>query len=142
MEKSIKTAATLAGVLLFLPTLAVTQRTSVASLYPIYNNQGKPDLVVDPQRLAAQLDIVDRYFDASSCDLTEGVIGAPGYRRLLRFDTVIMNMGDGDLVVGDRSDPNNPYASYFVYNACHGHYHILNFSKYELWRPGGLTPVV
>ena len=52
------------------------------------------------------------------------MVGGSGYRRLLRFDTVLMNRGDGDLVVGDRSDPNNPYAPYFVFHPCHGHYHI------------------
>jgi len=35
-------------------------------------------------------------------------------------------------VVGDRSDPFNPYAPHFVFHSCHGHYHIKNFSTYEL----------
>ena len=43
-----------------------------------------------------------------------------------------MNRGDGDLVIGNRSDPNNQYANYFVYHQCHGHYHIQYFSIYEL----------
>lgn len=59
-------------------------------------------------------------------------VGAPGYRCLLRFDTVLMNRGDGDLVVGDRSDPTNPYAPYFVFHECHGHYH-----GYGRRRPSG-----
>jgi hypothetical protein len=51
-----------------------------------------------------------------------------------------MNRGDRDLVVGDRSDPNNPYAAYFVFHPCHGHYHIKDFSIYELLTPvGGLV---
>ena len=118
--------------------LSVTgQRTSVTRDFPIYNNGRLPDLVVDPQRLTAQMEIVDRYFDTTDCAIQAGVVGGSGYRRLLRFDTVLMNMGDGDLVVGDRSDPQNPYASWFVYNACHNHYHIRNFSKYELLRADG-----
>ena len=138
----IKSTAVITGLLLFLPGAAFTQRSSVANLFPIYNNYGKPDLTVDPQRMVSQMEIVDRYFDAGSCAIAEGVVGGAGYRRLLRFDTVILNMGDGDLVVGDRSDPNNPYASYFVFNACHGHYHILDFSVYELWTPDGVTRVM
>ena len=39
---------------------------------------------------------------------------------------------EGDFVVGDRSDPNNPYAAFFVFAPCHGHYHIRDFSVYEL----------
>ena len=54
------------------------------------------------------------------------------YRRILRFDTVVMNSGDGDLVVGDRSDPNNPFAEFFEFAPCHGHFHIRDFSVYEL----------
>ena len=111
------------------------QRTGVASDFPIYDDQGKPDLTVDPQRFASQMEIVDRYFEPTDCAVAEEVVGGTGYRRLLRFDTVLMNRGNGDLVVGDRSDPANPYAPYFVYHACHGHYHIKYFSIYELLTP-------
>jgi Lysyl oxidase len=59
-------------------------------------------------------------------------VEAPGYRRILRFDVVIVNGGDGDLIVGDRSDPTNPYAEWFIFSSCHGHYHIRDFSSYQL----------
>jgi Lysyl oxidase len=114
------------------PGVSFAQRTGVASDFPIYDNGAKPDLTVDPQRFVSQMEIVDRYFAPDDCAIAEEVVGGSGYRRLLRFDTVLMNRGDGDLVVGDRSDPNNPYAPYFVYHQCHGHYHIKYFSIYEL----------
>jgi Lysyl oxidase len=107
-------------------------RDNVSSLFPVYNNNGLPDLTVEPQRFKSQMSIVDRYFAADSCDLDEGAVNAPGYRRLLRFDIVVLNMGDGDLVVGDRANPNNPYAQYFVYHSCHNHYHVKGFSNYQL----------
>lgn len=127
------------GAMLLFAVPVAAQRTSVARDFPVYNNAARPDLTVDPQRFVAQMEIVDRLFDrtADACAFDEGVIGAAGYRRLLRFDTVIMNAGDGDLVIGDRSDPNNPYASYFVFSACHGHYHIRDFSMYQLLRLDG-----
>jgi hypothetical protein len=125
------------GVALLAPGEARAQRTSVARDFPLYDNGGKPDLVVDPQRFVAQMEIVDRYFEPGDCAVAEGVVGGSGYRRLLRFDTVVMNRGDGDLVVGDRSDPDNPYARYFVFHGCHGHYHIENFTLYELLTPDG-----
>jgi hypothetical protein len=121
----------LAAALLW-PSEAIAQRTSVARDFPIYDNGGKPDLAMDPQRFVAQMEIVDRVFAPDDCAIAEGVIGGAGVRRLLRFDTVLMNRGDGDLLVGDRSDPENPYAPYFVFHECHGHYHIRNFSIYEL----------
>jgi hypothetical protein len=100
----------------------------------VYGNTGRPDLTVDPKRFVSQMEIVDRLFDpvADKCAFEEGVIGGTGYRRLLRFDTVVLNSGDGDLVVGHRADPANPYAPYFEYAACHGHYHVRDFSSYEL----------
>jgi hypothetical protein len=129
--------------LLLAPTVDAA-RESVSDDFPIYANNGKPDLTVDPKRFANQMDIVDRLFQPGdgTCAIDEQVVGGAGYRRLLRFDTVVLNMGDGDLVVGDRSDPNNPYASYFYYSACHGHYHIRGFSTYELLRPDGSVAAV
>jgi hypothetical protein len=121
-----------AAAALLWPGESFAQRTSVARDFPIYDNGGKPDLALDPQRFVAQMEIVDRVFAPDDCAIAEGVVGGPGIRRLLRFDTVLMNRGDGDLVVGDRSDPTNPYAPYFVFHQCHGHYHIRYFSIYEL----------
>ena len=119
--------------ILVLPhSTGLAQRTSVARDFPIYDNGGMPDLTIDPQRFVSQMEIVDRLFDATDCAITEGVVGGSGYRRILRFDTVIMNSGDGDLVVGNRSDPDNPYAKWFQFHTCHGHYHLADFSIYEL----------
>jgi len=120
---------------------ASAQRTSVSRQFPVYSNGGLPDLTVDPQRFTSQMEIVDRYFDpeADACAFAEEVIGGPGYRRLLRFDTVVMNSGDGDIVIGDRADPNNPYADFFFYAACHDHYHLRDFSEYKLLKTDGRT---
>jgi hypothetical protein len=103
----------------------------------VYPNDGKPDLVVDQKRMANSVGIVDRTFEKGSCDLDEGSVGAAGTRRLMRFDIVIRNTGDGDLLVGNRADPNNPYADWFEFAPCHGHYHIRDFSKYELLKADG-----
>jgi hypothetical protein len=118
--------------LVLVTTPVLSQRTSVSRQFPVYENGGKPDLVVDPQRFVAQMEIIDRFFAEGTCAIEEGAVGGIGYRRILRFDTVVMNSGDGDLVVGDRSDPANPYASWFEFAPCHGHYHIRDFSVYEL----------
>jgi lysyl oxidase len=100
-----------------LGTTTQAQRTSVAREFPIYPNAGNPDLTL------------------------EGAVGGPGYRRLLRFDTVVINAGDGDLVIGDPSDPNNPYAPYFEFSTCHGHYHIQGFAEYSLLTRDGSVVV-
>jgi Lysyl oxidase len=125
------------SVLCLIPFVARAVRTDVARDFPVYQNHGLPDLTIDPKRLVSQMEIVDRLFDSSSCEVIEGSIGGTGYRRLLRFDTVIINGGGGDLVVGSPTDPNNPYHSIFYYSPCHGHYHILGFSDYKLLRQDG-----
>jgi hypothetical protein len=104
-----KALALAVSMLLFDCAMALAQRTSVSRDFPIYDNQGKPDLTPDPKRFVSQMEIVDRLFQAGDCELVEGSVGGTGYRRLLRFDTVLINSGDGDLIVGSPTDPNNPY---------------------------------
>src|SRR3989442_2592035 len=89
--------------MLVLPCLG--QRTSVSSDIAVYPNGGKPDLTIDPKRFVSQMEIVDRYFSPADCALIEGSVGGSGYRRLLRFDTVVINAGVGDLIIGSRTDP-------------------------------------
>src|ERR1044071_9327745 len=133
-----KTSTLIALFFLFLvPSASFSQRTSFSRQFPVYNDGRKPDLVVDPQRFTAQMEIVDRLFTEEGCAFQEGVVGGTGYRRILRFDTVVMNSGDADLVVGDRSDPANQYADFFEFAPCHGHFHIKDFSVYELLTPDG-----
>jgi hypothetical protein len=136
MRKLLAFGVVLVGMVV-LASPAWAQRTSVGRDFPVYDNGGKPDLTVDPQRFTSQMEIVDRLFDDGTCAIQEGAVGGIGYRRLLRFDTVVMNGGDADLIVGDRSDPKNPYAKFFVFAPCHGHYHITDFSVYQLLDSAG-----
>src|SRR5262245_30697412 len=102
------------ALMLLLASVAYAARDSISDQFPIYANSGKPDLTVDHKRFASQMEIVDRYFSPGdgTCAIDEQVVGGAGYRRLLRFDTVVLNMGDGDLIVGERADPGNPYQDY------------------------------
>jgi len=130
------------SLLCLIPIVARGVRTDVSRDFPVYRNHGLPDLTIDPKRLVSQMEIVDRYFDSSSCELIEGSVGGTGYRRLLRFDTVIINGGGGDLVVGSPTDPNNPYHAIFYFSPCHMHYHILGFSDYKLLKQDGSVAAV
>lgn len=141
MRKGSLVLLVVAVLTILIAPLTHSQRTNVSRQFPVYDNGGKPDLTIDPQRFTSQMEIIDRLYDANSCAVQEGAVGASGYRRLLRFDTVVLNGGDGDLVVGDRSDPNNPYAEWFVFAPCHGHYHIRDFSVYELLTADGTLVV-
>ena len=119
-------------VLVLIPTSVLSKRTSVSNQFPVYDNGGKPDLVVDPERFVSKMEIVDRLFAEGNCAIQEGAVGAAGDRRLLRFDVIVMNSGDGDLIAGDRNDPNNSHAEQFDLSPCHGHYHSRGFLNYEL----------
>lgn len=112
--------------------VVLAQRTSVSGDFPIYNNNNRPDLTVDPKRLVSQMSIVDRKFAEGACEIEEGTVEAAGVRRIVRFDVVLINSGNGDLKVGDPTDPNNQYADVFEFAACHGHHHITGFANYQL----------
>jgi hypothetical protein len=68
-------AWTVAALVLAVPGAALAQRTDVSRDFPIYANGGKPDFTVDPQRFVAQMEIVDRLFEAGDCELEEGTVG-------------------------------------------------------------------
>jgi len=61
-------------------------------------------------------------------DPSERCVGGPGIRKLLRFDALIHNRGDEDLVIGDPEDLPHLYE----FSECHGHFHFAQASIYEL----------
>ncbi len=92
------------------------------------------DIWVEPNRLAASLEIEWKDIAEDSCELIEGCVGASGQRRLLRFDTQTPNTGDGDLFLGNPEAAGNPH---FVWSDCHGHYHFDSYAEYSLLDPEG-----
>ena len=58
----------------------------------------------------------------------EACVGGPGIRKLLRFDVLVHNRGDEDLVVGTPKER----PDFFVYSGCHRHYHFRGAARYEL----------
>jgi hypothetical protein len=132
MRKTLAVAVVLAAAAVIGATQATAEpRDSVSRLFPVYDNGGKPDLTVDPQRFTSQMQVVDRYFDPDSCEIEEGTVNQPGYRRILRFDTVLINGGQ-TLYLGDPTDLSNPYHEWFFFAECHGHYHLQGFADYRL----------
>jgi hypothetical protein len=86
-----------------------------------------PDMVLMENLMMGSIQIQDMSFDANSCEIMEGCVGAPGLRRLLRFTTITGNIGTGDLYFGPPES--NPL---FEYSTCHGHYHFSGYADYEL----------
>jgi hypothetical protein len=94
---------------------------------------GTVDFTVDSRALAQTAQVVEIQFASDDCEVLDGGVGGPGRRRLLRFDTVVRNMGELACVIGDPADPEPPIpADAFELDACHGHYHMDGFARYEL----------
>lgn len=98
---------------------------------------GTPDLIVNQSRLASSLALGYGTFNTSSCEWIEQCISGTGVRRLLRFDTVTPNIGNGDVVLGN--PVGNPL---FEYGSCHNHYHLRGFALYSLVASNRTTVVV
>lgn len=89
---------------------------------------GLPDLTVDADVVARSVQITQQSFDAASCEVLEGCVGAAGDRRLLRFSVSIPNLGTGDAAVpGPETAP-----ELYQFDPCHGHDHLIDFSTYKL----------
>jgi hypothetical protein len=79
--------------------------------------------------------IVDRVFEAGSCEIAEGTVGAAGIRRILRFDVVLINGGQTIAMGAPVEGP------IFEFAPCHQHYHIKGFADYRLLTPDGTTAI-
>lgn len=88
-----------------------------------------PDFTV----LDTDLDIYTQliFVAPDSCSLYEGCVDGTGWRRVLRFDTKIANVGARDMVLGVPA--NHP--DLFTYSPCHAHYHFDDYARYELRDP-------
>jgi hypothetical protein len=93
---------------------------------------GSIDLFIDAEAAEQSMQLVVRTFAPDHCAVVEGATVA-GTRRLLRFDTVIANLGEMPLFVGDPEDPVAPLEPEdFEYSPCHDHHHFSGFVEYEL----------
>ena len=119
------------GFLLLCPVQIKAQ--NIPAQYPPYNNNGYPDFAIDIN-LVKDVDVVDRLFKPTSCEVEEGTIIAVGTRRLVRFSVGVMNraqLGTG-ATIGHPGDVLNPYYNWFVFDSCHQHYHIRNWASYTM----------
>jgi hypothetical protein len=91
------------------------------------------DLGVDGPLVADTLEIWEgQEFDASSCEIEEGCVLAPGARRLLAFALRTVNIGAADVIIGDPSGQPE-----FHYSSCHEHDHLGGYTRYRLLADGG-----
>lgn len=87
-----------------------------------------PDLVLDKAILENTLELVQRT-NNDDCLITEGCMKGYGERDVIRFATLIKNIGDKDFYVGTPSVDNPLYE----FDECHGHWHYENYAEYALY---------
>ena len=88
-----------------------------------------PDFVADQGALTTSLyvDYVDIADD--SCLIAEGCVDRTGIRKVLRFSTMVGNIGTADYLLGVPPGPG------FFWDSCHGHYHYEDYADYALLDP-------
>jgi hypothetical protein len=117
---------------------------AVLWLAPHAHAEDGPNLVLDVDRMRSSARLATGVYHkpgrAPALDSTvpvsgtcvlhpdEACVGGPGIRKLLRFDVLVHNRGNEDLMIG------NPklLPELFVYSACHRHYHFKGAARYEL----------
>ena len=91
-----------------------------------------PDLTINRRLLKVSAEVRKMPFSQSSCDYQEGCLRGTGYRKLLKVDVGIANVGPHDLRLGDPLRPQPGYENMFVYSDCHDHYHMKTMVSYRL----------
>src|SRR5688572_20003797 len=72
-----------------------------------------PDLIVNQFRLEGNVAVQTRTIASTDCAVAEGCTMA-GTRRLLLFDVGLVNIGDGDLIIGNVQE----WTNLFRLSAC------------------------
>ncbi len=93
-----------------------------------HKDKGEADVVILADLAAESMRITANTFSEDNCAIVEGCIDGPGERRLLRWDEVIYNKGEGDFVKGLESQLTP------VWSPCHQHYHGQNTASHFLKR--------
>jgi hypothetical protein len=75
--------------------------------------------------------VIYRYFPEDSCAISEGCVGAAGWRRLLQFTATVQNLGAEAAAIGDVSDGSLPVENNMVsFSSCHEHMHFNHYGNF------------
>lgn len=92
-----------------------------------------PDLEIDTAEFMNSI-YLDSLLLSDPCLIEEFCVTGLGQRYLVRFSTLIKNIGGSDYIVGNPvTNPGN-----FSDDNCHGHWHDLGYAEYLLYAGAGL----
>jgi hypothetical protein len=91
------------------------------------------DLTLNRPRTATTLSVEKRYFPLDDCAVREGCVRSAGWRTLLRFDVAVVNVGRGDLILGNPTQAPHLYE----WSPCHGHFHYRDLINYDIYNLNG-----
>lgn len=96
-----------------------------------------PDIVLldEVADLPMRVFVDELYVPPDACSLAEMCVDGPGWRRLLRFDTITANIGSRDLTMGAP----DAHPDLFMFSDCHAHYHFDDYARYALLDTNGLA---
>ncbi len=97
-----------------------------------YKCPAGPDLRVRQDSLVRSIRL-DTIHANDYCLIQEGCLRGYGVRQILRFTTVIENIGERDYYIG-KPGYDNPQ---FSWNNCHNHFHYDSYAEYVLYREDG-----
>ncbi|NNE29166.1 MAG: T9SS type A sorting domain-containing protein [Saprospiraceae bacterium] len=91
-----------------------------------------PDLLLDQDQLISSLYLASIDND-DPCLIEEGCLTGYGKRDIIRFSTVIANIGDLDYFIGEPDENSDQ----FTFNNCHNHWHYDGYAEYLLFDEDG-----
>lgn len=91
-----------------------------------------PDLEID-QLVFEESILFDSIEQNDVCLINEGCLRGPGLRYIVRFSTLIKNIGDADYIIGSPEENDGSFSN----NNCHQHYHHLGYAEYLLYAGNG-----
>ncbi len=91
-----------------------------------------PDLEIDQQVFETSI-LFDSIQQNDNCLITEGCLRGPGKRYIIRFSTLIKNIGDADYIIGSPEENTTSFSN----DNCHQHFHHLGYAEYLLFDGNG-----
>ena len=85
-----------------------------------------PDLMVDLDYLLNTIYEDEIFVEEGDCYIEEACVSGSGLRRVIRFGTLIINVGNEDFIIGE------PGGESWNWDECHQHYHYNDYAHYQL----------